>query len=153
MAGPAAPTAVAVAELGLSAPVVPVGVTPDGQAEVPPDGGTVGWYRFGPVPGAAMGSAVLIGHVDTADGRLGQFAKLERTDPGDRVVVRRGADAVLTYRVTRVEAVPKGRLPTAEIFRRDGAPQLVLVTCGGAYDRAAGGYQANLIVTAVPESG
>ncbi|MFI6587771.1 class F sortase [Embleya sp. NPDC050493] len=128
-----------------------MGVRTDGQAEVPPDGETVGWYRFGPAPGSATGSAVLIGHVDTADGRLGRFAKLERGAPGDRVTVERGAAAVLTYRVTRVETVPKGRLPATGIFRRDGPAQLVLVTCGGAYDRSAGGYRANLVVTAVPE--
>lgn len=132
---------------------MPVGVTPDGQAEVPSDGGVVGWYRFGPPPGAPAGSAVLVGHVDTADGRLGQFAKLTRADPGDRIVVERGGGSATAYRVTEVAKVPKGRLPAADVFRRDGPARLVLVTCGGAYDRAAGGYQANLIVTAVPEPG
>ncbi len=149
----AAPTAVRVESLALFAPVVPVGVAPDGQAEVPQDGAVVGWYRFGSAPGATAGSAVLIGHVDTADGRLGQFAELERAAPGDRVTVQRGTVTELTYRVARVETVPKGRLSAAQIFRRDGPPQLVLVTCGGTYDRSAGGYQANLIVTAVPEPG
>ncbi|HSA53666.1 MAG TPA: class F sortase [Yinghuangia sp.] len=149
----APPIAVSLPELGLSAPVVPVGVAPDGQAAVPPDGGTVGWYRFGPSPGAPAGSAVLLGHVDTADGSLGQFAKLKQADKGDRVIVGRGAAPALTYRVVGVDTVSKGVLPAAEIFRRDGPPQLVLVTCGGPYDRSEGGYQANLIVTAVPEPG
>ncbi|MEU8135548.1 class F sortase [Streptodolium elevatio] len=146
------PTAVSVSALDLSAPVVPVGVAPDGQVEVPPDGGTVGWYRFGPPPGAPAGSAVLVGHVDTADGRIGEFAGLERAAPGLRVSVQRGTAPPLVYRVVRVETVPKGALPGPAIFRRDGPHQLVLVTCAGAYDRSAGGYQANLVVTSVPEN-
>jgi len=32
--------------------------------------------------------------------------------------------------------------------RNRGAPVLTLVTCGGSYDRARGGYQANVVVTA-----
>ncbi|MCF2533927.1 class F sortase, partial [Yinghuangia soli] len=147
------PTAVRVPALGLSAPVVAVGVAPDGQTEVPPDGRTVGWYRFGPQPGAPAGSAVLVGHVDTADGRLGEFAKLDGIKTGDRVLVQRAGDAApLAYRVTRAETTAKSGFPAADIFRRAGPPQLVLVTCGGSYDRQAGGYQANFVVTAVPEA-
>lgn len=56
---------VLVPSLGIEAGVVPVGVRRDGAMELPPDGARVGWYRHGPVPGAAGGSAVLAGHVDT----------------------------------------------------------------------------------------
>jgi hypothetical protein len=36
------------------------------------------------------------------------------------------------------------------VFARTGAPRLRLITCGGEYDVDAGGYQQNLVVTAVP---
>jgi hypothetical protein len=44
----------------------------------------------------------------------------------------------------------KGDLPLERYFARDGAPRLTLITCTGPFDRPAGGYRDNLVVTAVP---
>ncbi len=33
---------------------------------------------------------------------------------------------------------------------RRGRPRLVLVTCGGPFDRVAGHYRDNVVLTAVP---
>jgi hypothetical protein len=47
--------------------------------------------------------------------------------------------------------VPQARLAEdAGLFRVDGEPQLVLVTCGGAFDPARHRYQDNLVVIATP---
>jgi hypothetical protein len=37
-----------------------------------------------------------------------------------------------------------------DLVRADGPPQLVLVTCGGEFDRRTGNYADNVIVTAAP---
>jgi hypothetical protein len=55
------------------------------------------------------------------------------------------------FQVTAVELTPKSTVPLAQVFQRDGAPRLTLVTCGGAYDRGTG-YSANVVVTAEPLS-
>jgi hypothetical protein len=52
--------------LGIVAPVTPIGVTRNGDLEIPPDVETVGWYRFGSRLGDPSGSTVLSGHVDSA---------------------------------------------------------------------------------------
>ena len=39
----------------------------------------------------------------------------------------------------------------ADVFSVRGASRLVLITCGGAYDPANGGYQDNLVVIARPD--
>jgi hypothetical protein len=39
------------------------------------------------------------------------------------------------------------------IFARDGAPQLVLITCGGTFDRTIRSYEDNVVVTAEPVKG
>jgi hypothetical protein len=70
-----APVRLTVPALGVDAPLDPVGVAPDGQMALPDDVDRVGWYRFGPAPGAA-GSAVLAGHVDDAEQGLGALAAL-----------------------------------------------------------------------------
>ena len=69
-----APMALTVDDLGIeSSPVVPVGVDPDGDMEVP-GAREVGWYRFGSRPGDE-GSAVLAAHV-AYDGVDGVFRNL-----------------------------------------------------------------------------
>jgi hypothetical protein len=40
--------------------------------------------------------------------------------------------------------------PLDQLFRREGAATLALITCGGRYDRGLG-YRDNVIVTAAPE--
>ena len=53
------------------------------------------------------------------------------------------------YKVTSVKTMLKADLPT-DIYSRNGRPRLVLVTCGGPFDPAAGHYRDNVVVTAVP---
>ena len=110
----------------------------------------VGWYRFGPAPGASSGSAVLSGHVDSAQQGLGAFSRLGELHAGDNVTVTDTAGRQLSYRVVGKEAFDKKTVPLAELFSRSGAARLTLITCGGAFDAAAKSYVDNIVVTAVP---
>jgi hypothetical protein len=147
---PAAPVRVRLPALGVDAPVAPVGVDDRGRMEVPFDVAMVGWYRFGPGPGAAAGSAVLSGHVDDSEQGYGAFHRLGGLAPGDPVEVDLADGGVVAYRVETVTRVPKAQLPTGEVFDRDGAPRLTLVTCGGPFDYDARGYTENVVVVARP---
>jgi hypothetical protein len=53
------------------------------------------------------------------------------------------------YRVVSMRRMAKENLPT-DIYSVRGRPRLVLVTCGGRFDQAAGHYVDNVVVTAVP---
>ncbi len=145
-----APVEVVADRVGLRMPVVPVGVASDGQMALPPDPSRLGWYRFGPGPTASRGSAVLAGHVDSKQYGVGPLVKLRKVRPGDEIRVRVTGDTVLRYRTTDVVSVAKKSLPELGVFDRDGRKLLRVVTCGGAYDRDRGGYQDNVVVTAVP---
>ena len=46
--------------------------------------------------------------------------------------------------------VPKMSLDQLGLFARAGAPRLVLVTCGGAFDPARHSYEDNVVVQARP---
>ncbi|MEU9731756.1 class F sortase [Streptomyces sp. NPDC048002] len=143
------PTRLALPRLGVSAPVDPVGVAADGQVEVPEDPQRVGWYRFSPGPGTTEGSTVVVGHVDS-DGRgLGVLIALNQVREGDEAVVRRADGRDVTYEVTARRTVPKDGLAASGAFRRDGPAVLTLITCAGPYLPDQGGYQNNLVVTAV----
>jgi len=120
-----------------------------GLMEVPEDVRTIGWYRHGAGPGED-GSAVLSGHVDDRVQGRGAFYELATTSTGDTVEVDTGDGRTLAYRVDSVRNFGKEELPLEEVFQRSGPPRLVLITCGGEFDRATGHYVDNIVVTAVP---
>ena len=60
------------------------------------------------------------------------------------------ANAAPTGTASEAEYLEIGLAENAGIFRVEGEPQLVLVTCGGAFDPARHRYQDNLVVIATP---
>jgi hypothetical protein len=136
--------------LALRAPVQAVYVDPAGALGVPSDPRVVGWWAAGPQPGAATGTAVIDGHVDTAAQGPGALFRTSSLRPGDEVLVR-GQTRVLRFRVTALREYSKTLLPAAEVFSRTTAGRLVIVTCGGPFDKRAGHYRDNVVVYAVPE--
>ena len=147
---PDLPARITLAGLDVDVPVVSVGVDDRGQMEVPVDVQTVGWYRFGPGPGSDAGSSVLSGHVDDRVQGRGAFYRLSDLGEGDPVQITLGGGAVLDYRVRSVERIDKSDLPVQQLFARDGAPRLTLVTCGGEFDQETRNYRDNVVVTAEP---
>jgi sortase (surface protein transpeptidase) len=142
------PVRLRVPDIGLDSAVRRVGVGEDGQMRLPADPRVLGWYRFGPAPGAG-GSVVLAGHVDSRRYGVGPLADLEAVEAGDRVEVVTGSNRVRSYRVDSIQRFDRQALPAA-VFARTGPERLRLVTCTGPYLPDAGGYQQNLVVTAVP---
>lgn len=130
--------------------IVPVGLDENDALEIPDDIRIVGWYELGVPPGADRGSAVLVAHRDGRDQGRGVFYDLGQLDIDDRIRVRTDADEVLEYVVVARESIRKKGLPYEEIFAVDGPPRLTLISCGGYYDPDNGGYQDNIVVTAVP---
>ncbi|GAA2546232.1 class F sortase [Pseudonocardia hydrocarbonoxydans] len=143
------PVELALPGRGVRAPVVPVGTAPDGTMVIPDPPSTVGWWAPGPLAGGASGPAVLAGHVDTAEAGIGALAVLREVAPGEEVVVRGADGRELRHVVTVRREYRKADLPP-DLFTADGPPGLVLITCGGAFDEAAGRYEDNVVVHAVP---
>jgi LPXTG-site transpeptidase (sortase) family protein len=148
----APPVRVRVPAAGMDAPLDQVGVAPDGQMEIPDDAARGGWYKFGPAPGSEQGSAVLAGHVDDRFGRAGSFLLLTQAQEGDEVLIDHADGSRTTYRITTRQTVAKAELAVQDLFRRDGEPNLVLVTCTGDWSPQTG-YLDNLVLTAVPTGG
>jgi LPXTG-site transpeptidase (sortase) family protein len=134
---------------GATAPVLRA-TTVDGQLKVPAEAKRVGWWDGGAEAGDPFGSVVLAGHVDTKTERVGFFARLKRITMGEVVVIN-GSGHTASYRVESIASVPKDALATKSgAFDQTGDHRLVLITCTGAYDASRGGYQDNLVVTAIP---
>lgn len=145
----APPVRLRVPGVALDAPVVAVGVAEGRQMQLPDDPRVLGWYRFGPAPRSGTGSVVLAGHVDSREYGVGPLARLSGVRSGDVVEVALGPGRRSSYRVDSVERFDRQALPAA-VFSRTGPERLRIVTCTGPYLPEQGGYQQNLVVTAVP---
>ncbi len=145
---PSQPTRISIPVLGLRAAVVDVGLAADGSIAPPTDdpAGTAGWYSLGPSPGEA-GTAVIVGHVDTAD-KPAIFHRLRELTAGRLVEVTRKDRTVATFTVESVESYPKTAFPTDRIFAPADGSRLALVTCGGNWIGGEVGYADNVIVFA-----
>jgi hypothetical protein len=145
-----APTRVRIASPAIDARVYPVAIdTRNGVLAVPASLSRAGWWRDGAAPGARSGAVLIAAHVDSARGGEGAFFRLHRVRPGEQVQLSTAGGAAVAYRVVSVRSYRKDALPTG-IYSHGGAPRLVLVTCGGPFDRASGRYRDNIVVTAVP---
>jgi sortase (surface protein transpeptidase) len=138
------PVALSVPAIGVSVPLTKLGLNPDHTVQVPTNFQVPGWYEYGPSPGQ-LGSAVILGHVDSYKGPA-VFFQLRTLRPGDAVNVTL-ADGVITHFVVRQVAMyPKTDFPTVAVYGAHGYSALQLVTCGGVFDSQTGHYLSNVVV-------
>ena len=153
---------------GVTAPISADPLTEAGDLFVPPDPRAVSWAREDAAPGAHRGTAILVGHVNSViDGELVRGAlsdlaeyAVERVGEEFRVVLADGRE--LAYRITGGEQHDKDELAARPELRAvlydqrsafgpaPGSGRLVLVSCGGAFDRATGNYEDNVFLFALP---
>lgn len=127
--------------------LVPLGLRPNGEIEVPRDYAAVGWYANGPAPGQ-VGAAVIGGHVDSRTAPA-VFHRLDELAPGDTVVVERADGVPARFTVYQAQQHAKDDFPTERVYGPTGGrAELRLVTCGGEFDTATRSYRDNTVVYA-----
>lgn len=147
-AGQAPPASVAIPAIGVESELEHLALRDDGTLAAPGDFGRAGWFADGPSPGE-RGPAVIVGHVDSRDGPA-VFYRLRELAPGDLVEVTRRDGTVARFAVTDRFEAAKDAFPTEAVYGPTTGPMLRLITCTGAFDRAARHYVSNLVVNAVP---
>lgn len=146
------PVKVVINAIDITAKVVSTGVDSTNAVKIPEDITKVGWYRLGVAPGSPAGSAVIVGHRDGREQGHGAFYNLSQLGIADRITVTTTSGAKLVYRVTARETIKKSKLPLDNLFAITGSPRLTLISCAGYYSADNGGYQDNIVITAVPTS-
>ncbi|WP_443079837.1 class F sortase [Streptomyces sp. P9-A4] len=141
------PVRVRVPAVRIDAPVTVVGLDAEGWIEAPPpeDDRLAGWFDGAVTPGE-RGTAVVVGHVDTPNGRA-VFYDLGSVGKGHRVEIARRDGRTAVFTVYGVEVVPKDAFPAERLYGDAGAPELRLITCGGTFTER-NGYEGNVVVSA-----
>jgi sortase (surface protein transpeptidase) len=140
------PVHIDIPSIHVSAPVVPLGLNPDGTLSVPTGFDDAGWYAGSSAPGSP-GASVIVGHLDSYRGPA-VFYRLRWLTPGSRVIVELLGGSRRTFVVERVTEYPKARFPTQAVYGPTTEPVLRLITCGGPFDFSTGHYLDNVVVFA-----
>jgi LPXTG-site transpeptidase (sortase) family protein len=148
----AAPVSLTIPLIGVQTNLITLGLGRDGTLEVPPlsMAGVAGWYTGSPRPGS-IGSAIIVGHVDTTKGPA-VFDRLDTLTRGDKIYVKRADGTLAEFRVTSVQQYPKDHFPTEAVYGPVPDPELRLITCGGAWDPATHHYLSDIVVYATQVS-
>lgn len=143
------PVALDIPAIGVDSVLQHLGQTPEGALEVPSGDryNDAAWYRYSPTPGS-LGPAVLLGHVDSAAEGPSVFYRLGELERGDRISVERADGSIARFVVDEVRRYPKDDFPTDLVYGDIDHAGLRILTCGGAFDDAAGHYLDNIVVFA-----
>jgi len=146
----AAPVSLTIPLIGVQTKLITLGLTSAGRLQVPSTTSVAGWYTGSPRPGA-IGSSIIVGHIDSVTGP-GVFFRLSELTPGDKIYVKRANGSLVEFRVTSVQAYLKDHFPTEHVYGPTPDAELRLITCGGAFDAATGHYLSNIVVYATEVS-
>lgn len=138
-------------QIGVDAPIVPVGLEPDGSMGAPSGPDEVGWYQYGPSPGQ-LGNVLLDGHVDWTDPATGRprtavFWDLTKLSAGSKVIFSAG-ERQYVYAVTEKRRYRWDDPEGASVLQPTTDTRVTLITCGGAFDRATRNYSMREVIIA-----
>ncbi|MEV8038827.1 class F sortase, partial [Streptomyces sp. NPDC086182] len=146
-AAPAArPVRIRIPGISVDRPLIDLRVQPDGHLTAPEDPGQVGWWSDGPRPGDP-GAAIVVGHVDSLTGPAA-FYGISALRPGDSISIDRADHTHADFTVRALRQYAKDDFPDNDVYATTGPPELRLITCGGTYDPAEGGYLDNVVAYA-----
>jgi Sortase domain len=143
---PSPPVRLEIPAIGVSAPLVRLGLGADGRMQAPGDFQAAGWFTGATQPGQ-LGPAVIAGHVDSRTGPA-VFYRLHDLRPGDLVRVVRADRRVVRFVVESLARFPKPALPADRLYGPTTAPALRMITCTGTFDHRRRSYRDNLLVSA-----
>ncbi|MFG3137976.1 class F sortase [Streptomyces sp. NPDC048211] len=144
---PSAPVRIRIPSIRVDAPMMRLGLGPDGSLDVPPAGNTdiVGWYKDGTPPGA-KGTAIVAGHVDNAQGPS-VFYDLGSMKKGSTVEVLRQDGRTAVFSLDAIEVYDSDDFPDRRVYGASEHASLRLITCGGGFSDATG-YEGNVVAYA-----
>jgi hypothetical protein len=142
----ARPVSLTIPLIGVKTNLITLGLAAGGAMQVPSTSTVAGWFTGSPRPGA-VGSSIIVGHVDSKRGP-GIFFRLPNLKKGDDVYIKRSDGTTAEFRVTEVQEYPKDHFPTDRVYGPAPDAELRLITCGGTFDSVTGHYLSNIIVYA-----
>jgi len=127
-----------------------VGVTKEGEMDVPKGRFNTAWYKFGPVPGE-KGSSVLAGHYGWKNNEPAVFDDLHKVKIGDKIYIENEKSEIIIFVVSKIQVFDKDADASTIFGSNDGVSHLNLITCSGDWDDDKQSRPSRLVVFADKE--
>ncbi len=125
------PVRLIIPKIKVDANIIHMGITSDGDMEVPSRLEDLGWYKYGPHPGEE-GSAVVAGHLGVGALEFGVFKNLNLLSVGDSVIVIDDKGLLISFIVREIRVYDKEE-QVKEVFSSVVGSHLNLITCTGTW--------------------
>lgn len=143
-----APARLVIESIGVDAPIVPVGVEPDGAMAAPKTATDIGWYEKSALVGSSKRAMLLSGHYGLDAPEV--LRRLNELKKGDKLVVEGARGDVLVYEVAETERKHRTEVDMEKAFRYGGGQEAVsIITCIGMYNYAEKTYNDRYVVYAL----
>lgn len=139
------PTRLIIPAINVNANIQQLGITSEGEMEIPDNTVYVGWFKFGPRPGE-KGSAVIAGHFNGINDEAGVFFNLYQLRKGDNIYVKDDKGTTISFIIRESHIYDPGY--AENVFSQNDSAHLNLITCDGFWDGTKKSYTKRLVVFA-----
>lgn len=143
---PVEPVRLKIPVINIDATVESLGLTSQGDMDIPKGPDDVAWYKLGTRPGE-NGSAVIAGHYGTwKNGQGSVFDNLNKLNQGDKIYVEDDKGTIINF-VVRESRRYDPSADAKDVFNStDGKAHLNLITCEGTWNKDSKSYSERLVV-------
>lgn len=142
---PGLPVRLLIPKIQVDAAIDYVGLTPEGDLDVPKEPINAAWYKLGTRPGE-VGSSVIDGHFGLKNNIPAVFDNLHTLRSGDRVYVKDEKGTTSTFIVRELRTYGPDEVVLSVFFSNDGKAHLNLITCQGSWSASQKSYSDRLVV-------
>lgn len=142
--GMTTPHTLIIPSLNVTSPIHPVGLTKNGDMDIPDSLQDTGWYNQSANPGNP-GRAVLAAHTGYPN-KPSEFRRLGTIKPNATLQVKDQAGKTATFSVIETKIYPANAAPTHIIFGESPTARLNLITCTGKWNAATNSYSDRLVI-------
>lgn len=139
------PVRLEIPNIKVDATVEYVGLTPQGDMDVPKVPEDVAWYKLGPRPGEE-GSSVIAGHFGWINGTPAAFDNLHKLQKGDKLSIEDDSGTITSFVVRESRSFDPKADASSVFGSNDGKAHLNLITCEGVWNKTQKGYSKRLVV-------
>ncbi|HZJ40856.1 MAG TPA: class F sortase [Candidatus Saccharimonadales bacterium] len=139
------PTRLKIPKINVDAAFEQVGLTPNGEMDIPKNQDNVAWFKLGPSPGE-NGSAVVAGHYGWKGGEPSVFDNLYKLRKGDKLYIEDDQGVIISFVVRTIRRFDPKADASDVFISSDGKSHLNLITCEGTWDKTSESYSQRLVI-------
>lgn len=139
------PVRIKIPSINIDAPIESVGLTIDGEIDVPEGPINAAWFDQWPRPGED-GNSIIIGHSGWKDDIPAVFDNLYKLQKGDKIYIEDSKGMIISFVVNESRKYDPKADALDVFYSNDGKSHLNLITCIGVWNKISKSRSDRLVV-------